>query len=178
MNSAGDTHNTMHPKHPQKIEKNNKKTEHPKKEKQNCTNAYLRVPPKKPDSWTSPPTLIVLSFPSTLFSFLSKILPTPLVPLSSIQKESPSQPPPWQGGGVLGIRPMHVAHLETIEVVSHSKTCCHQSAPKIIKKKLDQKNEGLQSAHIVLWWNSKSKYTMLSIKLIVGWFSSLVILEF
>ena len=83
-----------------------------------------------------------------------------------------------EGGGVLGIRPMHVAHLETIGVISHSKTCCQQSAPKIIKKKLDQKNEGLQSAHIVLWWNSKSKYTMLSIKLIVGWFSSLVILEF
>ena len=42
MNSAGDTHNTMHPKYPQKTEKNNKKTEH-KKKKQNCPNAYLRA---------------------------------------------------------------------------------------------------------------------------------------
>ena len=47
INSAGDTHNTMHPEHPQKTEKNNKKIEHLKKEKQNCTNAYLRAPPKK-----------------------------------------------------------------------------------------------------------------------------------
>ena len=42
MNSAGDTHNTMHPEYPQKTEKNNKKTEH-KKKKQNCPNAYLRA---------------------------------------------------------------------------------------------------------------------------------------
>ena len=44
---------------------------------------------------------------------------------------------------LLGTCPMHVAHLETIEVVPHSKTCCQKSVPKIIKK-TRQKNAGLQ----------------------------------
>ena len=72
-------------------------------------------------------------FPSSIFSsppthhqfYCSR--PTPL---SSVQKESPSQLPPWQGGGVIGTCPMHVAHVETIEAIPHSKTCCQQSAQK------------------------------------------------
>ena len=45
--------------------------------------------------------------------------------------------PPW-------IDVIPCSPLALGETGPHSKTCCHQSAPKIInKKKLDQKNEGL-----------------------------------
>ena len=73
--SAGDTHNTMHPEHPQETEKNNKKTEHPKKRKTKVPpRAYLRVPPKKPRSLNfSSSLLLALSAVGFNFSFLYQL---------------------------------------------------------------------------------------------------------
>ena len=87
---------------------------------------FLALPRKSLYFFFSSPPCTFIIVQLSLSSFISSPHPfrySIYHPLSSVQRKSPSQPPPWQGGGVLG----HTSHatLSTLgEVLPHfSKKC-------------------------------------------------------